>query len=164
MNSDRRNKSVTNQPLSQTAGKTLSSEFTPTVYKLLGKKDFRKSSAVCVNCSTKLRPTLVCKVKVKCTLVQALRLCTGRTAHGGSREITLPFLWPTALEEGEKSASRPSPFLPQEKSRYPLYRRLGGPQGRSGQMRKISLPPGFDSRTVQPLASRHTYYATRPAL
>ena len=30
--------------------------------------------------------------KVKCTLVQALRLCTGRTAHRGSRGIALPFL------------------------------------------------------------------------
>jgi hypothetical protein len=31
------------------------------------------------------------KVKVKCTLVQALRLCTGRTAYRGSRGIALPF-------------------------------------------------------------------------
>ena len=29
--------------------------------------------------------------KVKCTLVQALRLCTGRTALRGSRSIALPF-------------------------------------------------------------------------
>ena len=32
------------------------------------------------------------KVKVKVTLVQALRLCTGRMAHRGSRGIALPFL------------------------------------------------------------------------
>jgi len=32
------------------------------------------------------------KKKVKCTLVQALRLCTGRTAHRGSIGITLLFL------------------------------------------------------------------------
>jgi len=32
------------------------------------------------------------KVKVKVTLVQALRLCTGRTAHRGSRGIALLFL------------------------------------------------------------------------
>ena len=35
------------------------------------------------------------RIKVKrgkCTLVQALRLCTGRTAHRGSRGIALPFL------------------------------------------------------------------------
>jgi hypothetical protein len=31
------------------------------------------------------------KLKVKCTLVQALRLCTGRTAHRGSRGIALLF-------------------------------------------------------------------------
>ena len=30
--------------------------------------------------------------KVKCTLVQALRLCTGRKAHRGSRGIALLFL------------------------------------------------------------------------
>ena len=30
-------------------------------------------------------------VKVKVTLVQALRLCTGRTAHRGSRIIALHF-------------------------------------------------------------------------
>jgi len=31
-------------------------------------------------------------VKVKHTPVQELRLCTGRTAHRGSRGIALPFL------------------------------------------------------------------------
>jgi len=31
------------------------------------------------------------KKKVGCTLVQALRLCTGRTAHRGSRSIALLF-------------------------------------------------------------------------
>jgi hypothetical protein len=43
--------------------------------------------------------------------------------------------------------------LPLEKTRYPLYRRLDGAQGRSGQVWKISPPPGFDPRTVQPEAS-----------
>jgi len=31
------------------------------------------------------------KVKVKVTFVRALRLCTGRTAHGGNRGIALLF-------------------------------------------------------------------------
>jgi hypothetical protein len=40
---------------------------------------------------------------------------------------------------------------------YPLTRRLGRPQGRSGRLRKISPPPpGFDPRTVQRVASRYT--------
>ena len=43
--------------------------------------------------------------------------------------------------------------LPPGKTRYLLYRRLGGPQGQSGQVRKISHPPGFDPRTVQPRSS-----------
>ena len=52
--------------------------------------------------------------------------------------------------------------LPRGKTRYPLYRRLGGPQGRSGPMRKISPPPRFDPRTVQPVASRYTDWAIPP--
>ena len=39
-------------------------------------------------------------------------------------------------------------------TRYPLYRRLGGPQRRSERLRKISPPLDFDPRTVQPVASR----------
>jgi hypothetical protein len=41
------------------------------------------------------------------------------------------------------------------KSRYPLYGRLGGHQGRSGRARNTSPQPGFDPRTVQPVASRY---------
>ena len=67
----------------------------------------------------------------------------------------------TALEGGEGSASRPGRYFPSGKTLYPLNTRLGGPQGRSGQVRKISPPPGFDPRTVQPVASRYTDYATR---
>ena len=39
-----------------------------------------------------------------------------------------------------------------------MYRRLGGTQRISGWVRKISPPPGFDPRTVEPLASRYTDY------
>jgi hypothetical protein len=40
-----------------------------------------------------------------------------------------------------------------------LCRRLGVPQGRSGQVRKISIPPGLDPRAVQLIASRYNDYA-----
>jgi hypothetical protein len=53
--------------------------------------------------------------------------------------------------------------LPSEKTQYPLYRKLGGPQGRSGWVQKISPPPGFDPWTVQPAASCYTDY-TIPVL
>jgi len=49
--------------------------------------------------------------------------------------------------------------LPPGKTRYPLYRRLGGPQSRSGRVRKISPTPGFDPQTVQPVGTRYTDYA-----
>jgi hypothetical protein len=42
------------------------------------------------------------------------------------------------------STARPNRTLPPGKTRYPLYRRLGGPQGQSGQ-REISPPPGIRS-------------------
>jgi len=63
-------------------------------------------------------------------------------AHRGNRDIALLFLdYGTNRDEG--SASRPGRSLPPGKTRYTLYRRLGGFQGRSGQMRKIS--PDRDS-------------------
>ena len=90
------------------------------------------------------------KGTVKCTLVQALRLCTVRTAHGhGTRR-------------GWGVRGTPLPLFTPGKDPVPMYRRLGGPQSRSGQVRKISPLPGFDLRTVQPVASRYTDYATRP--
>jgi hypothetical protein len=49
------------------------------------------------------------------------------------------------MEGGKGSASHPGRFLPPGKTRYPLYRRLGGPKGRSGQVRKISPPTGIRS-------------------
>jgi hypothetical protein len=99
--------------------------------------------------------------KSKCTLLQALRLCTGRTAHRGSRGIALPF-HDHGTRRGEGSASRPGRSQTPGKTQYSFYMRLGGPQGRSGQVRITSPPPGFDPRTVQPVASRYTDYATRP--
>ena len=44
-------------------------------------------------------------------------------------------------------------------TQYPLYRRLGRPRGRSGRVWKMSPPPGFDPRTVQPVASGYTVWS-----
>ena len=68
----------------------------------------------------------------------------------------------SALEGCEGSASRPGRTLPLGKTMYPLYKRLGGPQGQSEQVRKISPPSGFDPQNVQSVGSRYTDYATRP--
>ena len=103
------------------------------------------------------------KVKVQCTPVSALRLSTGRMAHRGSRGIAQPF-HDSGTRRGEVSASCSGRSLPPGKTRYPLYRKMDGPQGRSGQVRKISFLLGFDPRTVQHVASRYTHYTTRPTL
>ena len=57
---------------------------------------------------------------------------------------------------GVWSTPRPGRFTLEKDTRYLLYRRLGGPENRSERVRKISLPPGLDSRTIQPVASRYT--------
>jgi len=54
------------------------------------------------------------------------------------------------------------------KTRYLLYRRLGGTQGRSGPVRKIWLPQSFDPQAVQELAAsmfrllRDTFFLQQP--
>ena len=53
-----------------------------------------------------------------------------------------------ALEGDEWSAARPSRILPQGKTRYLLYRRLGGPKGLSERAEYL-VPTGIRSRTVQ---------------
>jgi hypothetical protein len=57
---------------------------------------------------------------------------------------------------GQRHASA---VIPPGKTWYRLYRMLVGPGGRSGRVRKISSPAGFDPRTVQPVASRYTDWA-----
>ena len=62
---------------------------------------------------------------------------------------------------GEWSAARPGRTLPPGRTRYPFYRRLGGPQGRSGRAKNL-IPTGIRSRTVQRVVSRYTDWATGP--
>ena len=60
-----------------------------------------------------------------------------------------------ALEGGKWLAARPGRTLPPGKTRYPLYRKLGGPQGRSGRAENL-VSTGIPSRTVQAVVSRYT--------
>ena len=71
-----------------------------------------------------------------------------------------------ALGGGEWSAARPGRTLPPGKTRHPFYGRLGGPQGRSGQVENL-VPTRIRSQTVQPVAqslyrlsypAHHKYY------
>jgi hypothetical protein len=82
---------------------------------------------------------------------------TGREGPEGELRHTSSLSLTSALDGCEWSTSSPGRFTPDKQTRYPPYRRLGGPQGRSGRvLRKMSPPPGFDPQTAQPVASRYT--------
>jgi hypothetical protein len=57
-----------------------------------------------------------------------------------------------------------TPRPPSTTGKYPvpIVQEAGWPQGRSGRVRKISPPPRFDPRTVQPVASRYADLTTGP--
>ena len=85
---------------------------------------------------------------------------TGPMWLRGWVEVQLYSSTAAALEVGEWSAARPGRTLPPGKTRYPFYRRLDAPQGRSGWAKNL-VPTWIRSRTVQPAVSRYTDWATR---
>jgi len=89
----------------------------------------------------------------KCALVQALRLCTGRTAHRWRRGITLLF-----LDHGIRR-----PLFTPGKDPVPIVQEAGWVLAQVWTCAEnLAPPPGFDPRTVQPVAGRYNDYATRP--
>ena len=71
---------------------------------------------------------------------------------------TLPL---TSALDGVDGQRHVPAVLPPGKTRYPLYRRLGGPQGRSGRVRKISPPTGIRSPD-RPARSESLYRLSYP--
>ena len=67
----------------------------------------------------------------------------------------------SALEGDEWSAAHPAHLLPPGKTRYPLYRRLGGPRGQSGQAENLA-PTGIRSPDF-PARSQSLYRLSYPA-
>ena len=87
------------------------------------------------------------KVKVKVHPVQATK------ALRAGRGITLLNLRPRHWIWGWVVSTTPRPLYPRRKTRY---RKLGGPQDRSGRVRKISPPTGIRSRD-RPARSESLY-------
>jgi hypothetical protein len=82
-------------------------------------------------------------IKVKFPLEQTMKV------HGGGYSFfNLGTRW------GVRGQRHAQAALPLGRTQYPLYRRLGRPQGWSGQVCKILPPPGFDPQTIQPVVSR----------
>ena len=68
---------------------------------------------------------------------------TGHEGPEGEYRYSYTLSLTSALDEVDGQRYAPTD-LPPGKTRYPLYRRLGRLQGRSGLVRKISPPPRFD--------------------
>ena len=86
---------------------------------------------------------------------------TGPVWPRGWVEVQLYSSMTTAPEGGEWSAARPGLTLLLGKTRYPFYRRVVRPQGRSGREEKL-VPTGIRSRTVQTVA-QSLYRLSYPA-
>jgi hypothetical protein len=99
--------------------------------------------------------------RVKCTLVQALRLCTGRTAHRGSSGIALPFLdhgtrrvWGVSLT--------PWPLFTPGKGPVPIVQEAGWAPGPVWTGAQNLAPTGIRS-PGRPARSQSLYRLRYPA-
>jgi hypothetical protein len=90
-----------------------------------------------------------CKKMVKCTLVQALRLCTGRTAHRGSRGTAL-LLHDHGTSRGWGVSVTPRPLFTPGKDPVPIVQEAG-------------CAPGPVWTGVENLASTGIWCPDRPA-
>jgi len=84
-----------------------------------------------------------------------------RTCHEGRKEEQSPTLSLTSALDGVGGQRHAPAALPPGKTWYSLYRRLGGPQGQSGHMRKISPPTGIRSPD-RPARSKSLYRLSYP--
>jgi len=101
------------------------------------------------------------KVKVNCTLVQALWLCTGRTAQRGSRRMALLFL-DHGIRTGWGVSVTPRPLYTPGKDTVPILQEAGWAPGPVWTGAENLASTGTQSRTIQPVASHYNDWATRP--
>jgi hypothetical protein len=98
---------------------------------------------------------LVCERKKVCIAKAKGHPKTDHEGPEGEMIYSFTLSLTSALDWVGAQRQAPAALTP-GKTQYPLYRRLGGPQGGSGRVRKISHPLGFNPRTVQPVASHYT--------
>jgi len=77
-----------------------------------------------INVDIIIRKYFTCKVKVQCTLVHALRLCTSCMAHRGSRGIALLFLDHSTRRWWVVSVT-PWPLFTPKKDSVPIVQEAG---------------------------------------
>jgi len=101
------------------------------------------------------------KVKVKCTHVQALWLCTGRTAHRGSRGIALPFLNHSTRRVCGVSVT-PRPLFTSRKDPVPIVKEAAWAPGPVWTGAENLAPTGIRSPD-RPARSQSLYRQRYPA-
>ena len=98
---------------------------------------------------------------VKCTLVQPLRLCTGRTAHRGSRGIAQPFL-DHGSRRGWGVSVTPRPLFTPRKDPTPILQEVGWAPGQVWTRAENLAPTGIRS-SDRPDRSQSLYRLRYPA-
>jgi hypothetical protein len=95
--------------------------------------------------------------KGKGKVIPVLQLSTTPWRRIGRVEVQIHAFLTLALDGGEGSASRPDPQW--KRPWYPLDRRLGGPQSRSGcdgERKNSQHLPGLEPPIIQPVVQRYT--------
>ena len=89
---------------------------------------------------------------IKNTETDKIQPITGHERPEGEKRYSSILSLTSALDGGGVGDQRHAPAaLPPGKTRYPMTRRLGGPQSRSGRVWKISPLAGSDHGTAQPV-------------
>jgi len=101
------------------------------------------------------------KKNVKCTLVQALRLCTDRTAYRGSRGVAL-LLLDHGIIKGWGVSVTPRPLFTPGKEPVPIVQEAGWAPGPVWTGAEISPPTGIRSPD-RPARSQSLYRLSYPA-
>ena len=84
------------------------------------------------------------------------RPVTGREGPDGVQRQSCTLSLTSALDVGGWLMTRTGNCTLGTEILDPLYKRLGGPRSRSGQLRKLSPSPGFEPRTAQSVASHYS--------
>ena len=98
---------------------------------------------------------------VKCTLVQALRLCTGRTVHRGSSRIALSF-HDHGTRRGWGVSVMPRPLFTPGKDPVPILQEAGWARGAVWTGSENIAPTGIRSPD-RPVRSQSLYRLSYPA-
>ena len=110
-------------------------------------------TSLCLSLSIYIYIYIKVKVKVKFTLEQAVN-----APRGGSEGIAVLFLLPWRLVEAVGQRHAPGRCTPNKKTWCILHGMIGGPQAGLDRCWKSHPPPGFDPRTVQPVAKSLSLY------